>query len=171
MHCWKKKSLIHLYIFIGRTDAEAEAPTLWPSDAKSRLIGKDCHAGKDWWQEEKGVTEDEMVGWYHWLNGHIFERTQGDSEEQGSLACCMQSMGSQRVRNDWTTNNWKGRGIVEHNRNQIFILGEASLSSSHGPCLFPSHCSSVPLCYMPVIMYWLYKRKWGRSSLLLIMSP
>ena len=61
------------WIFIGRTDAEAEAPILWPPDAKSRLIGEDPDAGKDWRQEEKGMTEDKMIGWYHRLNGHEFE--------------------------------------------------------------------------------------------------
>ena len=60
-------------VFIGRTDAEAETPILWPPDAKSWLILKDPDAGKDWRQEEKGTTEDEMVGWHHWLNGHEFE--------------------------------------------------------------------------------------------------
>jgi len=61
------------WIFIGRTDAEAETPILWPPDAKNWLIGKDPDAGKDWRWEEKGTTEDEMVGWHHWLNGHEFE--------------------------------------------------------------------------------------------------
>ena len=74
--------------FIGRTNAEAEAPRLWPPDAKSRLIGKDPDSGKDWGQEEKGVAEDEMVGWHHWLNAYEFEQTLGDSGGQGSLACC-----------------------------------------------------------------------------------
>ena len=76
------------WIFIGRTDVETEAPILWPPDAKSRLVGKDPDVGKDWRQEEKGVTEDEIFGWHHWLNGHEFEQTLGDSEGQGSLACC-----------------------------------------------------------------------------------
>ena len=75
-----------LCIFIGRTDADA--PILRPSDAKSWLTGKDPDAEKDWRQKEKGVTEDEMVGWHHWLNGHEFEQPLGDSEGQGSLACC-----------------------------------------------------------------------------------
>ena len=75
------------WIFIGRTDAEVEAPTLWSPDAKSQLIGKDPDAGKDWGQEKR-VSEDEMVGWHHRLNGHVFEPTPGDSEGQGSLACC-----------------------------------------------------------------------------------
>ena len=69
-----------LWIFIGRTDAKAEAPILWPPEMKSRLVGKDPDAGKDWGQEEEGTTEDEMVGWHHGLNGHEFEQTLGDSE-------------------------------------------------------------------------------------------
>ena len=76
------------WIFIGRTDAEAETPILWLSDAKSWLIGKDSDAEKDWGQEEQGVTEDEMVGWHHWLYEHEFEQTTGDSEGQGSLMYC-----------------------------------------------------------------------------------
>ena len=75
------------YSLEGRSDAETEAPILWPPNAKSRLLGKDPDAGKDWGQEEKGATEDEMVAWHHWLNGHEFEQTLGD-DEQGSLACC-----------------------------------------------------------------------------------
>ena len=70
------------------TDAEAEAPTLWPPDVKSWLIGKDPDIRKDWGQEEKGTTDDEMVGWHHWLNEHEFEQTPGDSGGQGSLECC-----------------------------------------------------------------------------------
>ena len=73
------------WIFIGRTDTEA--PILWPPDAKRWLTGKDPDAGKDWRQEEKGATEDEMVGWYHQLNGHESKQTMGDSGGQGSLAC------------------------------------------------------------------------------------
>ena len=76
------------WVFIGRTDAEAETPVLWPLDVKSQLIGKYPDAGKDWRQEDKGTTEDEMVGWHHWLNGHEFEQTPGDGEGRGSLECC-----------------------------------------------------------------------------------
>ena len=76
------------WIFIGRTDAEAEAPILWLSDVKSRLIGKDPGAGKDRGQEEKGSREDEMVGWHLQLDGHEFQQTLGDSEGKGSLVCC-----------------------------------------------------------------------------------
>ena len=76
------------WVFIGRTDAEAEAPVLWPPDTESQLIGKDPDTGKDGGQEEKRMTEDEMIEWHHQLNGHEFEQTPGDGEEQGSLACC-----------------------------------------------------------------------------------
>ena len=76
------------WIFIGKTDAEAEDTILWPPDAKGQLTGKDLDAGKDWGQKEKRATEDEMVGWHHQLNGHEFDQTLGDSEGQGSLACC-----------------------------------------------------------------------------------
>ena len=74
------------WIFIRKTDAEAEAPRLWPPDAKSWLTGKDPDAGKDWGQEEKGATEDEMVRHHHWLNGHEFEQTPTGSKRQASLA-------------------------------------------------------------------------------------
>ena len=74
------------WIFTERTDAEAEAPILWPPDVKSQLIRKDPDAGKDWRQEEKRTTEDEMVGWHHWLNRHEFEQTLLD-DGQGSLVC------------------------------------------------------------------------------------
>ena len=76
------------WIFIGRTDAEAEALILWPPDTKNWFTGKYPDAGKDCRQDEKGMTEDEMVGWHHWLDGHEFEQTLGDSEGQGSLVCC-----------------------------------------------------------------------------------
>ena len=76
------------WVFIGRTDVEAETPILWPPHAKSWLIGKDSDAGMDWGQEEKGTTEDEMAGWHHWLDGHESECTPGVGDGQGSLACC-----------------------------------------------------------------------------------
>ena len=76
------------WVLIGRTDVEPKTPILWPPDVKTWLIWKDPDAGKDWGQEEKGMTEDEMVGWHHWLNGHEFEQTLGIYDGQGSLACC-----------------------------------------------------------------------------------
>ena len=92
------------WIFIGRTDAEAEVSVLCPPDVKSWLTGKDTDAGKDWRQEEKEMTEDEMVGWYHWLNGHEFEQTPGESAGQGSVACCIHGVTKSRTRlSDCTT--------------------------------------------------------------------
>ena len=76
------------WIFIGRTDAEAETPILLPPDVKNWLIWKDPAAGKDWGREEKGMTEDEMVGWHHQLDGHEFEEALGVGEGQESLVCC-----------------------------------------------------------------------------------
>ena len=76
------------WVFIRRTDAEAETPILWPPDANRWLIGKDPDTGKDWRQEEKGTTENEMAGCHHWLNGHEFEQAPGAANGQGSLACC-----------------------------------------------------------------------------------
>ena len=72
----------------GRNDAKAETPVLWPPHAKSWLIGKDSDAGRDWGQEEKGMTEDEMAGWHHWLDGRESESTPGVGDGQGGLACC-----------------------------------------------------------------------------------
>ena len=89
------------WIFIGRTDAKAEAPILWPPDAKRLITRKNPDARKDWRQEERGMTEDEIVGWYHWLNGQGFEQALGVGDEQHSGM--LQSMGSQRVRHDWVT--------------------------------------------------------------------
>ena len=89
---WSSHSIIKEinpeYSLAGRTDDEAEASVLWPLDVKSWLIRNNPDAGKDWRQEEKGTTEDKMVGWHHQLNGHEFEQALGDSEGEGRLACC-----------------------------------------------------------------------------------
>ena len=82
-------------VFIGRTDAEAETPILWPPHAKSWLIGKDSDAGRDWGHEEKGTTEDEIAGWHHRLNAHEFGWTPGVGDGQGGLECC-DSWGSKK---------------------------------------------------------------------------
>ena len=92
------------WIFIGRTEAKAEAPILWPPDVKNWLIRKDPNAGKDWRQEEKRTTKDKMVGWHHWLNGHEFEQdgASGKWWRTGKPGV-LQSIGSQRVGHDWVT--------------------------------------------------------------------
>ena len=89
------------WTFIRRTYAEAKAPILWPPDAKNWLIGKDPDAGKDWKEEEKGMTEDEMVGWHHWLNGHEFEQAPRVGDGQGSLACCSLWCCKESDRTEW----------------------------------------------------------------------
>ena len=108
------------WVFIGRSDVEAETPICWPPDVKSWLIWKDPDAGKDWGQEEKGTTEDEMVGWHHRLNGHEFGWTLGVGDRQGGLACCG-SWGRKELdtteRLNWTELKcWYGlMGFIEEN--------------------------------------------------------
>ena len=125
------------WIFIGRSDAEAEAPLLWPPDAKSWLTGKDPDAGKDWGQEEKGATENEMVGWHHWLNGHEFEQTLGDSKAWRVL----QSMGLQRVRHNWANDQ------QQHGANTPSRIDHKPPSRHHWPWsweLTHTFCSCEP---------------------------
>ena len=111
------------WIFIGRNDAEFESPILWSLNKNNLNIGKDPGAGKDWRHEEKGMTEDEMVGSHHRLNGHEFEQAPGVGDGQGSLACC--SPWGPRVRHNWVTElNWyiwidKGKSTV--NKKQVNI--------------------------------------------------
>ena len=95
------------WVFFGRTDAKAETPVLWPPHANSWLIGKDSDAERDWGQEEKGTTEDEMAVWYHWLDGGEFEWTLGVGDGQGGLACCNSWVAkSWTWLSNWTEVNW-----------------------------------------------------------------
>ena len=91
------------WMFIGRTDVEAKTPILWPPDVKNWLIGKDPDTGKDW-RQEKGMTEDEMVRWHHWINGHKFESTPGVGVGQGGLACCSPWGRKEASTTEWL--NW-----------------------------------------------------------------
>ena len=101
------------WVFIGRTDAEGETPILWPPDAKNWLIGKDPDAGKDGGQEEKGTTEDEMVGWHHQLDGHAFEQPSGVVMDRE--VWCAAVHGSQRVGHDWATElNWENQTFLPY---------------------------------------------------------
>ena len=94
------------WVFIGRTDAEAEAPVLWPPHVKCWLIGKDPDAGRDW-QEEKGTIEDEMAGWHHWLDGHGFGWTPGVCDGQGGWRVAIHGVTKSLTRlSDWTELNW-----------------------------------------------------------------
>ena len=96
------------WLFIGRTDTEALI--LWPPDIKSQLIGKGTDAGKDWRQKETGVTKDDIVGKPHWLSGHEFEQTPGDSEGQESLVCCRSEGHKESDTTEWLNNN---KGLKE----------------------------------------------------------
>ena len=120
------------WIFIGRMDAKAEVPILWPSDAKSRLTGKDSDAGKDWEQEKKGMTEDEMVGWHHWLNEHEFEQTLGDGEGQRSLAWCCpwghkKSDTTELLNNNTPFNSH--HSLIQHRQSSICVIHRATRAS------------------------------------------
>jgi len=106
------------WIFIERTDAEAETPILWPPDVNSQLIRKDPSAGKDWRQEEKGTTEGEMVGWHHQPNGHEFEQALRNDERQQGLACCSPWDCKKSDMTEWLNNN-KSHLMVLHNCNYI----------------------------------------------------
>ena len=113
--------------FFGRNDAKAETPVLWPSQEKSWLTGKDSDAGRDWGQQEKGMTEHEMAGWHHWLDGRESEWTPGVGDGQGGLACCY-SWGRKESdtteRLNWTELNWplsKSMGFKSRNVEYLFI--------------------------------------------------
>ena len=128
------------WIFTGKTDVEAEAPILWPPDVKSWLTGKDPDAGKDWEQEEKGATEDGMVGWHHQHNRHVFEQIPGDSEGQVSLACC--SPWCHKVRQDW------------QNEQQQCT-----------DCEYRLPTKGQRLLLSTTVLYWKYKRKFNSYTI------
>ena len=143
------------WVFVGRTDAEAETPVLWPPHVKSWLIGKDPDAGRDWGKEEKGMTEDEMDGWHHQLDGHEFEWTPGVGDGQGGLACC-NSWGLKEL--DMTERvNWTELNRIPINfPNRMFggIIFSVSASKGQGVWLWgkiPSHLK---------LEFWI----WGNPS-------
>ena len=131
-------------VFIERTDVEAETPILWPPHAKSWLIGKDSDAGRDWGQEEKGTTEDEMAGWHHQLDGRESEWTPGVDDGQGGLACC--GPWGCKVGHEWATGlNWTMNRIYQKSleRGQKKVKRTGS-----GPESLLSHLQSVQLSSM-----------------------
>ena len=139
----KEIQLVHskgdqFWVFIGRTDAEAETPILWPPHVKSWLTGKDPDAGRDWGQEEKGTTEDEMVGWHHQLDAHEFGWTLGVGDGQGGLACC-DSCGCKESDTtewlNWTELNWMFW--------EIYLDNSLSIFNPLGPV--SSSCFSLPV--------------------------
>ena len=127
------------WIFIGGTDAEAETPILWPPDVKSKLIGKDPDAGKDWGHKDKGATEDEMVGWHHWVNVHEFEHTPEENEGQVKLVC----------RSPWSCKGLNTEWLNSNHHNPFIVYSFLRLSKricSFDSPMFPfsvlSYCCS-----------------------------
>ena len=109
--------LYPIYVdFFGRNDAKAEIPVLWPPHVKNWLIGKDYDAGRDWGQEEKGTTEDEMAGWHHWLDGRESEWTPGVGDGQGVLACCNLWGRKESDTTEWL--NWTELNYVASKKTQ-----------------------------------------------------
>ena len=134
------------WVFIGRTDVEAETPILWPPDVKSWLTGKDPDARKDWGQEEKGTTGDEMDGWHHWLNGHGFRWTLGVGDGQGGLVCCS----SWGLKESYTTElNW-------HHISATLNSGSCTPPPHPSPCAPRKHSCS-PVVFLPLETIQVYK--------------
>ena len=119
------------WVFIGRADADDETPVLWPPHLKSWLIGKDSDAGRDWGQEDKGTTEDEMAGWHHRLNGHVFGWTPGVGDGQGVLACC---------------DSW---GRKESDVTEQLKWTELIKSLCFSLTVVAAHSPPIPQCYWP----------------------
>ena len=146
------------WVFVGMTDVEAETPIFWPPHVKSWLIGKDPDAGKDWGQEKKGMTEDEMAGWHHWLNGHGFGWTLGVGDGQGGLVCwgswcrkesdMAEQLNWTELRNQDPTKTVnsitkiKGKTDIEDHSNLWYLLNlvnlEANIFKKETKCYFMS---------------------------------
>ena len=143
------------WVFIGRTNAEAETPVLWPPRAKCWLTGKDSDAGRDCGQEMKGAAEDEMAGWHHPLDGHEFEWTLGAGDGQGGLECC--NSWGRRVRHDWATEvNWMLRSAISL---LIFCQYWSITDRSVLKSLVWIYLFSFQFCWcLPHISYWFLVR-------------
>ena len=148
------------WVFIGRTDAEAETPILWPPNAKSWLIGKDPDAGRDWGQEEKGTTEDEMAGWHHRLNEHEFGWTPGVGDGQGGLSCCHSWGCKETDTTEWL--NWTERRMLGELPHAERGLHSWLLMTAPPDCSRPGCCREVKqedgfgcrTCCVPAICLW-----------------
>ena len=138
-------------IFTGRTDAEPEAPILWPPD-ENWLFGKDLDAGKDW-RHEEGMTEDEIVGWYHWLNGHEFEQALGVGDGQGTLACCSPWVAKSQTRlSDWSD---FPRNVMFNQLILNFLVGTRRKSIDR-PYPFPLRRMPKIIHFLLVISFFLF---------------
>ena len=166
------------WIFIGRTDAEAEAPILWPPNAKSWLIGKHPDAGKGWGQAEKGMTEDEMVGWHQRLNGHEFQQTPWDDEGQESCHAAvrgfMKSQTTERLNNrhiDFYWQFWQREPLMSANNKANFGLWTALFSPVLNMILVAQMVKHLPAVletgFDPWVRKILWRRKWQPTPVLL----
>ena len=156
------------WIFIGRTAAEAEAQILWPPDTKSCLIAKDPDVGKDW-RQEKGMTEDETVGWHHQLDEHEFEQTLGDGDEQGSLGGCSPVAKSRAQLSNWIMNNNMNIYICKH----IYlykqfcwtVIPDASITSVLNLILFSFYFAYPMKIEIIFFFFFIYHQKHYKSSI------
>ena len=154
------------WVFIGRTDAEAETPVLWPPHAKSWLIWKDPDAGKDWGQEEKGTTEDEMVGWHHRLDGHGFGWTLGVGGGQGGLAGC--GSRGRRVGHNWATElNWTVQLQRKQKQARLSTLLDFTFSERQRMCAGMPVCAQLLSCIQLFVTPWTVA---GQASLFVGLS-
>ena len=145
------------WVFFGRNDAKAETPILWPPDAKNWPTGKDPDAGKDWRQKEKGTTEDEMVEWHYWLNGHKFEQTLGVGDGQGSLVCCSpwgRKESDTTVWLNWT--DWCEVKDMLTNLTLVIVSQHIHLWNQHIVHL------KLTVCYVPIKSFFLELPWWLR---------
>ena len=132
-------------MFIGRTDAEAETPILWPTDVKNRLTGKDSDAGKDWRQEEKEMTEDEMAGWHHRLDGHEFEQVLRVGDGHGSLACCSPWGLKQSDTTEWLNN--KKSPEMDRRAERLWLKSFSEMTGFY-TCLAVNYHVIIPSCHL-----------------------
>ena len=139
------------WMFIGRTDAEAEAPILWPPDAKNWLTGKDPDAGEDWRQEEKGKTENEMVGWHHRLNGHEFEQTLGVGDRWWGLVWCNSWGRKESDMTEWL--NWSElRSFLIYSSTSLFLFLLSVFLLSYIKKSLLRSMSRFPLCFFSRVL-------------------